>query len=558
MSEIVQVEVSALDGRTYRIDPDEFTGAQFRTQRGDGFADGSVVILNRKLDLDYADLQLLSTARLIGADGEIAYEGRAQAIPRSLNDRTEFVLSMTGWMSHGRDRPFAEFIIDQDLSRWREPPLERRAYLASNKYIFGRLAPMSDNGTGAITFETAPTTDFERGPTEGTDPFDIGEIWYMEAAATGQKVGALSYRIDGKELYSLEFVLHATDNRDGTGGETYDHLASSGQFSGGPGSGVDDTLTSLTLTTPRTYIFLQVTWASWTQSNLPKSWLAGDQPRGQIKNLAVYGDQGLDLRSVADDEPDGVFGSDAITDIASRFCPLLDPSGVQGTSYPISHLAFTGLTDPYDAFTQINDLHSWELGVWEGRRLTFGPANLGRYDWQVRTDDPGVRLDLQGDATDRVANGIAVGYEDLAVGPTILWPDEHDELRDDDPLNPWNQLGVAGWTPLPLPYPTIEAQALQIGSVALAEFNRPKAPGQITLNSDEILDGDGHTQAAWKVRAGQTISITNHPNDRPRLISETSWDEDSKTLGITLEQPSSRVDAVLGRVQSVLAGRGLQ
>jgi hypothetical protein len=71
-----------------------------------------------------------------------------------------------------------------------------------------------------------------------------------------------------------------------------------------------------------------------------------------------------------------------------------------------------------------------------------------------------------------------------------------------------------------------------------------------------IEDGQGNLQPGWKVRAGQTLAITDLPNDEPRLITGTSWTEDG-ALQITVEQPSTRVDAVLARLETSSQARGL-
>ena len=104
-----------------------------------------------------------------------------------------------------------------------------------------------------------------------------------------------------------------------------------------------------------------------------------------FRGLQAYGAHGL--------EPvgGGFAASEVIADIARRFCPLFDLSGVQQTTYPLRQIAYHDPTFPHDAFLELNKAHLWELSVWEGRRLCFEPpADLAEFDWQVRTDDPGV------------------------------------------------------------------------------------------------------------------------------------------------------------------------
>jgi hypothetical protein len=75
----------------------------------------------------------------------------------------------------------------------------------------------------------------------------------------------------------------------------------------------------------------------------------------------------------------------------------------------------------------------------------------------------------------------------------------------------------------------LAAQALLLGQAALADRNRAKTPGTITTTG-YIRDRAGNPQPVWKVRAGDTIAITNFPNDAPRLIVETDYNDETKQL----------------------------
>jgi hypothetical protein len=210
-------------------------------------------------------------------------------------------------------------------------------------------------------------------------------------------------------------------------------------------------------------------------------------------------------------------------------------------------------TDPFDAIAEVNKYHRWQFGVWENRTFTYGPTDLTDYDWSVDLNDFGVTLDVQGDSTDDGAfNGICVTFTDLQTGnQSTLTPDTNPELADTDPENPANR---ARHRPLGRDHPVLtglSADAVQIASAALVEKNTPKGQGSITIKG-HLKDRAGHWQQGWKVRAGDRVAITSSVSlsDRPRLISETSWDHDSQTLTITVEDTAQRVDAFLDRLST--------
>jgi hypothetical protein len=246
-----------------------------------------------------------------------------------------------------------------------------------------------------------------------------------------------------------------------------------------------------------------------------------------------------------------------IRDVARRWCPKLNTSKVRDTTYPIQHLVFKERTTPFDAFAQVNKYHLWNLAVWENKTLEFKGYDLSDYDWQVRAGEDGATFDMQGQATDRVHNGVAVTFTNsLTNVKEYLTPDEFTQLQATDILNPWSMHGVNNPLELELSAPTHRAQAIDIGRVALAEANRPKSPGTLTAKG-YIRDRQGNEQPVWKVRAGDTIAVTNHPNDTPRLIQGASYDHDSHTMTMAIDAPPATLDAFVDRLGTALTARGL-
>jgi hypothetical protein len=276
-----------------------------------------------------------------------------------------------------------------------------------------------------------------------------------------------------------------------------------------------------------------------------------------LSKLAVYGNHGLTTHTGDTLEPDGLYLSDILKNIAQRFCPMLDTSGVQTNNYVVQHCAYRDPTFPYDAFLDLNKYALWHLGVWDNRQLVYRPYDLTDYDWEIRTDDPGTTFSPQGPSTEDLFNGIAVTYTDPLTGVTdTITPDTTAGLTDTSATNPWNTHGIKKWASITISTPTLAAQAVLLGQAALASANEPKTPGTITTTG-YVRDRAGNPQPGWKVRAGDTIAVTNFPNDAPRLIVETDWDDEAKRLKLAIDFPFATLDAYLDRQANALQAAGL-
>jgi hypothetical protein len=131
------MEVTTAEGTHYRWDANQLAGSRplnlsFRSKIGEGFSDASLQ-LARRIDLDYADLNLGDSVSITGADGGIVYEGYVAAMPRELADSHSIGVTLTGWMSHAKDRRFQEIYVDRDAGQWGAMPVERRALVAPQR-----------------------------------------------------------------------------------------------------------------------------------------------------------------------------------------------------------------------------------------------------------------------------------------------------------------------------------------------------------------------------------------------------------------------------------------
>jgi len=533
------VEVTDAAGVRTRWDPNDADagnrpqGLTFNTKRGEGFAEAGVT-LSRRIDRDYVDLNLFDDVAFFGADGSTAYEGRVAAQPRSFSQEHSISVQLAGWMSHARDRPFTAIFVDRDLGVWEAPSRGRQAALLAANFGINTFDAARDtaNGSPALVMKLDGAWISPYVPI--TEP--------LYDAGPGNKISSVYLSSEG----GAGVASNATFNFSVTGGNddvTFD--VTSGDLWAGT-----NTANYYSISPARRFIALQFQYPTTPGGADGASFTLG------ARNLALYGDHGISV--IGADDPKGVPASEVIKWIASRYCPLLSTEGVQDTTWPIPHLTFRDQTDPYDAFLAVNAYHLWELAVWEGKTLTYGPADRLDYDWEVRpASDFGAEVDLQGDSTEDLANGIVVEFTDVATGAkNTLTPDDTTDLADTDPGNPVNSHGLTRWTKISLSSSTTAAAAVQIGRAALTEFNSPKSPGTITVTG-HLRDRAGHWQQAWKVRAGDTIAITDHPNDSPRLVTETSWNHDSKQMTITVDSAAKRLDAVLDRIGLAFTAGGL-
>ena len=533
------VEITAPDGNQRRWAShlpaqDRPSGIVFTTARFDGFKTAGCR-LPRRIDQDFPDLNLFDDLALIGADGTIAFEGRVAALPRTMDSGHSVNVQAVGHMAHAKDRRLQEIIVDRDLSRWGPQSVaDTLANYGAYKIVSPEVRPDSAQSS-LVTATTGAWTATSKG--KAVAVYD----------AQGVPIGSLYYAWNKSNTVSStdtdwhwDAVLAVDD--------IYTSMDSSGELrAAGPGTG---TLTATTA--DRTYATVEMRYGI-------AGGVAGEEYAIYWTCLAVYGNHGLTKRGTADaTTAQGFYASDVISYLAGKYCPRLNTSGVQATSYPIGQLAFLDPVTPYDAFLVCNAPHLWGLEVWENRTLHYAPVDLTKADWQVRLTDPGVSVDLQGDSVDDLANGICVTFQDVRKGrQRRLTPDGYpNELKDTAVANPVNRAGLQVWKEIVLSVPTTQDDALQFGLVALAENNAPQAPGSITFRG-HIRDGAGHRRQGWLPRAGQTIQITDHPNDRPRLISETSWDHDSKTARVAVEGMPKRLDAVLDRIGTALTTAGI-
>jgi hypothetical protein len=485
----------------------------FRTLRGTGHADLPGITLSRRIDRDYVDIGLYHDINLIGADGSPAYEGRISATPRSLDGGHTVTVQGVGWMAHAQDDQLVYLGVEQDFAQWSDMPLNERIRLAHASKDMGTQWGVTALDGLALSFPAG---------TLGADA--AAETWYV--APSGERIGAIAY-VGANAGGASGTGLIGLSDADSGPGETYIPT-------------LNGQLHKFDATTARRFAYVAALPPAGTV--IPPGWLR------HFAKLAVYGNHGLPTRrALAAGEPDGLYVSDVIRDVFSRYCPKLSTAGVKDTRYPVGQIVYRDLISPYDLLLDLNKFHMWLPAVY-GKTLQYAPYDLSDYDWDVRLGDPGVKIDLQGDTADNLANAVRVQFTNIATGRVeILSPDDYPELRDPAVENPATAHGLKKSLPFSVSFPCSLEDALQFGRAALAEANQPTGSGTIVL-SGYARDRAGHLQPTHKVRAHDRIAITTHPNARPRLIVETNYNHGS---GNTPPSVTIGVDSTLKRLESL-------
>lgn len=506
-------------------------GITFGTQRMQGFGGGGVT-LSRRVDQDYVDIHLLDDVTFVGGDGSVAYEGRVGAIPRSASPEHSLSLQLTGHMAVASDRTFTQIYVDRDLGHLTNPSAAWIAVNMGNDYgqEQGTVQPDVTTGFPCLRLSVRGGWVSPYKPM-CTSMYDAGSC-FIDSVYVDWQPGP--YGVDFNAPW--QHRLYSSNSDDQTG------IAMSENNTPLQTAGYHDAQTTR-------FIFFEMRYDT-TPGGADGATYSVD-----LRNIALYGNHGLTLHG---SDPGGVYASDVIANIVARYCPTLK-TAITDTSWVIPHLTFLDQTKPYDAFLAVNAYHLWELAVWENKTLHYGPSDLTDYDWEIRLDEPGTTLDLQGDSTQDLANGVTVQFTNVETGQQqFLSPADYDELTDANVENPANTHGLSLWTPYQLSIPTTLASALQIGRAALAEYNAPKAPGSITV-SHHVKDRAGHYQPVWKVRAGDRVAITSSGSlsDRPRLVHETSYEHESKTMTIAVDSERRTLGAVVDRMSTALQAAGL-
>jgi hypothetical protein len=162
---------------------------------------------------------------------------------------------------------------------------------------------------------------------------------------------------------------------------------------------------------------------------------------------------------------------------------------------------------------------------------------------------------------DRLWESVIVQYNDVdgsarTVGPPGSLADvESASLKDSDPENPANQLGIIRRNKLVMGTSTAAA-ATEVGRRFLEEQKLLDRSGRARIVG-HITDDHGILHPYWRMRGGDLISFIDANDTSYRRIVKADHDGTSRTASLDLDAPPEGLDALLERLGVVLAPLGL-
>lgn len=538
----------------------------FSTAMPGGFQDAQIT-LQRDPRRSYPDLELLSTLTVLGAGGEVAWQGRVEQLPDTGGDQSQISPQCVGWQSHLDDDDSArEIFVDRDITAWQGPAVQRQIDWLND---FGL-------GGGAVV-ATGPSVapDFSNGypslacTLQGAwSQNQVVEGWYD---AHGIPIGELYAAWETNGAFTL------------TGGTAFG--AATFLLTDDAGDAAYDSYNPITVTPGQHALAASAADRLWGLLQLWNDTIPGGQDGVSYSlfwtALGVYGynwlawllANGGSLHGTADQtDAQGILASDAVAYTISKWCPKLTfTRGQTGTIQPsvfvLPQLAFL---EPTTASAIVKQAVSYELldwavweepiGVWPAQPCFYLNARGSRASyWRTRVGP--AQLQETGMQISALWNGVIVQWSDVSgVTRTVGPPGSgcnytSTALVTTDPSNPANQAGIRRWALVTMGTSTLSG-ATQVGQVFLQQQALLNHSGQATLQG-YVQDTHGISWPAWMVRGGDYVTFTDAADTSPRRVVSTSWDDAAKANTVQLDQPPDALDALLARLSVALKPIGL-
>jgi len=556
-------------------------GLTFTTTMPGGYEHCDVTLI-RDPRRAFHDLVPLTRITIQGVGGDVAWLGRIETTPSVSGDQLALTPGAVGYQGAlSDDSSCREIYVDQNLSVWQGPSLNRQTYAAVTS---GTKVP--NGASGAFDLEAGGVqpnpTDAANAYAPALDTHFLGswarthasEAWYD---AQGIPIGKLDMKLTPGAIFggsisspwgcygylvtddafatTTDGVTWTADtvttNYDGTSFSAPGHVILNA--SGGHPSRIFACV----------MLYYVTTSTAGTQGvDYPVFW-----------SLAVYGTRGIPI------QPDrGVLGSDALKDCIPRYAPELNItkqgiSTIAASTFSIPQLVFTSAGTVADIVKAVSSFEINDWGVWDGDqgnptffwrpRTTSASASntdplFGGRKWRSRTGP--ARLAQTGPQIDHLYNGVVVNFADFAgisrqVGPpgsNCTYTDA--SLADSDPTNPINQWGqgLHRYAQLNMSGPSTVAVATAFGAVYLQEQKLRNSSGSAQI-SGYIEDDAGVVWPAYVIKAGDRIAFIDAADSSYRRIVSTSYADESKINSLTLDTPPDTLQAILARYQSGLA-----
>lgn len=526
----------------------------FGTAMPGGFEQFSCT-LERDPRRDYADLESFSQLTVVDPGGQVAWQGRLDALPDTSGDEAQVQPQASGYQAHLQDDDSAAMIyVDQDIGNWTDPPLARQIALVQNNLQQGSYS----SGWDSANNPPVPALVQEIDDSWASPWTPVVETWYDSGCA--QPIASIYYDFSTQGYSSGSLSL---SNWGAEVWVTNDPAAATIETSGNV---IGTTMpTVFTPTTAERYGVVHVHYS------VTGAGTQGGKYIGYWQGLTVYGNHGLTLYSTgASPSPPGLLASDVIGHAVNTWCPLISfttgaNGSIQPSSFVIPQLVFNTPTTAAQIIQQASAFELLDWAVWEGPTMYANPrpavgsvAGLNRL-WQARSGP--AQLQNAGTEASRIYNGVIVSFTDvsgitLTVGPPTSNADYTDpSLVDTDPENPANQLGINRWALVQAGTSTTQG-ATAIGEIFLTVQKEIDSSGQAML-SGHVQDSCGVWWPAWMVRAGDQISFVDASDTSYRRIVSTSYDDSSKQNTVQLDQPPDTMTALLERLSIVLSSAGL-
>lgn len=545
---------TAPNGRRYRWGHDEPRAADVPTDEKwsdtmPGGYEAFDAVLSRKPREDYSDLIRLSTIQVVGAGGEIDGEYRLEDAPSSSGDQMAMSPSAVGWQAHMDDNKLASMIpVDRDQGNWEGMSVERQAALVVG-WAINDASSVGDQVTGIPAIQAL----FD-GP---WSPAATSEGWYD--AGAGNEVGNVYadvtlVNLSTGDTHAFVYVQGADDDA---------------------GAGLTDQSGNLRPASPI---------AGYFDFDHPQRYavlVAYDDFNGggddgisygaRFRGVAVYGNHGLRLYG---DAPGGVIADEVIAYALGRWCPKFSFStGPNGTirpcSFVIPHLEFRAQGPVSDIVKGSDRFELRDWAVWHGEGASAGTVRPTFYyhergargkRWIGRVAEN--NLDATGPTVGRLWNGLGVEFQDtsgrtMVVGPPGTGSDvEYATLRDPDPENPANQLGIERFDKLVLNKVSTPAAAERCGVRYMQEARQLDHSGKATFTG-HVMDDRGVWHPYHHMHAGDEACFVDSRDPSPRRIVKTEKDRPAAKCNVDLDAPPEGLAALLERIDAKLVPYGL-